>query len=423
MGCWPASVASNPTQSPRSRSPSAPTARARVSPCRCSPRCATTRRGGASPNWSRPSVPTGRTTPMSRCRPTRSECAGTACRLTPGSGRTSGPVAASRRWHRAPWSSQAHSRSGASGPGCHSTKPARSSCPRHSFRCTATSSTGLRRTSSRTWGSCTSRENESRSATSLTATGPSWNPPGASPSQRSVNSAYWHAVASRTLSRCTAPPNSGWSSVRSALRSADCSDNRSASTRFRGATPQGYATERPDRVRATSGCAAIRSVCPCRLRSHGIEVTVTSPGYVPRSVPTYRDPMTRFSIDPTTFLQLAWTERRPHSSHQLVAPNSLRLRSLELLLGKVRAGQIDDRVALEIHERLTEVKVRLLGDRVSRRTAWNLARRFDWEDLADAECLAVTKLQADALVTIDAGLASKAAHIVPLAPLDDLFTE
>jgi len=60
---------------------------------------------------------------------------------------------------------------------------------------------------------------------------------------------------------------------------------------------------------------------------------------------------------------------------------------------------------------------------VSRRTAWDLARRFDWENLADAECLAVTKLQADALVTIDAGLASKAAHIVPLAPLDDLFTE
>jgi len=140
-------------------------------------------------------------------------------------------------------------------------------------------------------------------------------------------------------------------------------------------------------------------------------------------VPAYRDPMTRFSIDPTTFLQLALMERRPHSSHQLVAPNSLRSRSLELLLGKVRAGQIDDREALEIHERLTEVRVRLLGDRVSRRTAWDLARRFDWENLADAECLAVTKLQADALVTIDAGLASKAAHIVPLAPLDDLFTE
>jgi predicted nucleic acid-binding protein len=115
--------------------------------------------------------------------------------------------------------------------------------------------------------------------------------------------------------------------------------------------------------------------------------------------------------------------RRPHSTHQLVAPNSLRSRSLELLLKEVRAGELDDREALEIHERLTELKVRLLGDRVSRRTAWGLARQFDWKNLADAECLAVTKLQADALVTIDAELASKAADVVPLAPLDHIFTE
>jgi len=105
-----------------------------------------------------------------------------------------------------------------------------------------------------------------------------------------------------------------------------------------------------------------------------------------------------------------------------VAPNTLRSRSLELLLREVRAGELDDREALEIHARLTELKVRLLGDRVSRRTAWDLARRFDWESLADAECLAVTQLQADALVTIDAELASRAADVVPLAPLDNLFT-
>jgi len=55
-----------------------------------------------------------------------------------------------------------------------------------------------------------------------------------------------------------------------------------------------------------------------------------------------------------------------------VAPNSLRLRALELLLQEVRAGKLTDDEALQIHERMTELKVRLLGDRVSRRVAWGM---------------------------------------------------
>src|SRR5947207_15852681 len=121
--------------------------------------------------------------------------------------------------------------------------------------------------------------------------------------------------------------------------------------------------------------------------------------------------MTRCAIDPPTFVRLARSGLRPHPAHQLVAPNSLRSRALELLLTEVRAGHLDDREALELHERLTELRVRLLGDRVSRRTAWDLARQFDWDDLIDAEYLAVTKLQADALVTKDPDLAGKAADV------------
>jgi predicted nucleic acid-binding protein len=132
--------------------------------------------------------------------------------------------------------------------------------------------------------------------------------------------------------------------------------------------------------------------------------------------------MTRFSIDPPTFLRVARHEERPHRDHQLVAPNSLRSRALALLLREVRAGELDDGQALQIHEQLTELKVRLLGDRVSRRTAWTYAREFDWEDLEDAECLAVTRLQADALITVDPRLAAKAAGVVPLATFEDLFS-
>lgn len=132
--------------------------------------------------------------------------------------------------------------------------------------------------------------------------------------------------------------------------------------------------------------------------------------------------MTRFAIDARTFLHVARQERRPDASHQLVAPGSLRTRALELLLTEVRLGRLEEREALRLHERLTEQKVRLLGDRVSRRTAWDLARQNDWADLGDAEHLAVARLQADALVTIDEALAAKAAGLVPLAPLDALYT-
>jgi hypothetical protein len=131
--------------------------------------------------------------------------------------------------------------------------------------------------------------------------------------------------------------------------------------------------------------------------------------------------VTRFAIDPAAFLSVARDECPPHESHQLVAPNSLRSRTLELLLAEVRAGDLDERRALELHERLTEIKVRLLGDRVSRRTAWDLARRHDWRDLREAEYIAVASLQANALVTLEPELAKRAAGLVPLAVLEQLY--
>ena len=76
---------------------------------------------------------------------------------------------------------------------------------------------------------------------------------------------------------------------------------------------------------------------------------------------------------------------------------------------------------MDLHERMTEVKMRLLGDRVSRRTAWQIAMGQGWSTIQDAEYLAVTKLQGDALVTESSELAAKAAGIVPVAKPKDLF--
>jgi predicted nucleic acid-binding protein len=129
----------------------------------------------------------------------------------------------------------------------------------------------------------------------------------------------------------------------------------------------------------------------------------------------------RYVIDAPTLVHLVDAGLTVDPGHQLVAPNSIRSEALERLLRDVRAGERTEKAALAAHVRMTEIKIRLLGDRMSRRTAWNIARERDWDRLRDAEYLAVTRLQADALVTVDPGLAAVARDVVPLAAVDDLL--
>ncbi len=126
--------------------------------------------------------------------------------------------------------------------------------------------------------------------------------------------------------------------------------------------------------------------------------------------------MARYVIDATTLLHIVSGAADIDAGHQLVAPNGIRSQALTMLLEAVNAGELSEAEALELHERLTELKIRLLGDRVSRRTAWKIAREQGWSTTSEAECLAVCRLQADALVTVDADFAARAEGIVPLAP-------
>jgi cytosine/adenosine deaminase-related metal-dependent hydrolase len=129
--------------------------------------------------------------------------------------------------------------------------------------------------------------------------------------------------------------------------------------------------------------------------------------------------MTRFGIDAPTLLHLVAEQVVVDPAHQLVAPQGIRSQALQLLLDAVRGGTTSEHDALRCHERVTEVRIRLLGDRVSRRTAWQLARELDCT-VSAAEVLAVTRLQADALVTIDPELGHTASGIVRLATVEDL---
>jgi predicted nucleic acid-binding protein len=129
----------------------------------------------------------------------------------------------------------------------------------------------------------------------------------------------------------------------------------------------------------------------------------------------------RYVIDAPTLLHLVDSELQVDPGHQVVAPNSIRSDALELLLHDVRAGKRTEAAAMRAHERITELKMRLLGDRVSRRAAWQVARQHDWDTLKDAEYIAITRLQADALVTVNPSLAAAARGVVAVAAIDDLL--
>lgn len=127
--------------------------------------------------------------------------------------------------------------------------------------------------------------------------------------------------------------------------------------------------------------------------------------------------MTRFVIDAATLLHLVSAQVRIHEAHQLVGPNAIRTQALTLLLRAVRRGDLSETDAMEQHERMSEVKMRLLGDRVSRRTAWRIAQEQGWESLVEAEYVALARLQADALVTVDPDFADLVAGLVPVKPV------
>jgi len=130
--------------------------------------------------------------------------------------------------------------------------------------------------------------------------------------------------------------------------------------------------------------------------------------------------MTRYAIDARALLRIVTDELPVSPHHQLVAPQAIRSHALTLLLGQVEQGELTEREARTLHTRLTELKLRVLGDRVSRWTSFQLAREHGWDTTADAEYLAVTRLQADALVALDPELAAKAEGVVPVAPLSAL---
>ncbi|MDH4104187.1 MAG: type II toxin-antitoxin system VapC family toxin [Thermoleophilia bacterium] len=130
--------------------------------------------------------------------------------------------------------------------------------------------------------------------------------------------------------------------------------------------------------------------------------------------------MTRFVVDCGAVLHLAREEIEVSAEHELLAPTLLRSQTLSALHEAVHGGELSPDVALDRLTRIWTLPIRLLGDAVLRRRAWDLAEQLGWAETYDAEYVALTQLQADAFITLNTELARRVEGIVPTATIDAL---
>ena len=130
--------------------------------------------------------------------------------------------------------------------------------------------------------------------------------------------------------------------------------------------------------------------------------------------------MTRFVVDAGAVLHLAGTGVEVSGEHTLLAPTLLRSQVLSALHEAVQRGDLPADVARDRLARIGRMPIRLLGDAVLRRRAWDLADRLGWASTYDAEYVALTQLQADALITLDQDLARRVEGVVTTASIDAL---
>ncbi len=130
--------------------------------------------------------------------------------------------------------------------------------------------------------------------------------------------------------------------------------------------------------------------------------------------------MTRFVVDCGVVLHLASEGVEVPAEHELLAPTLLRSQTLSALHEAVQRGEIPADVARDRLTRIGRMPIRLLGDAVLRRRAWDLADQLGWATTYNAEYVALTQLQADAFVTLDTELARSVEGIVEIASIDAL---
>jgi predicted nucleic acid-binding protein len=130
--------------------------------------------------------------------------------------------------------------------------------------------------------------------------------------------------------------------------------------------------------------------------------------------------MPRYVIGPDVVRRLAQEQVVVGTEHQLFAPTLLRSQLLSLLYRAVRQGEITKQEADRQLTYMRRLQIRLLGDRVLQSVAWKIADTLGWPDTLDAEYVALTQLQADALITLNEEFAAAVQGLVTVAPFEAL---
>jgi predicted nucleic acid-binding protein len=130
--------------------------------------------------------------------------------------------------------------------------------------------------------------------------------------------------------------------------------------------------------------------------------------------------MTKYVIGPDVAILLAHDQAVIRDEHQLLAPTLLRSQMLSLLYQAVRRGEMRKKDADQQLNYVRGLRIRLLGDRVLQNVAWKIAYQLGWSDTFDAEYVALTQLQADALITLDGQLTDAVKDLVTVAPVEAL---
>jgi predicted nucleic acid-binding protein len=130
--------------------------------------------------------------------------------------------------------------------------------------------------------------------------------------------------------------------------------------------------------------------------------------------------MSKYVIGPDVAWRLAEEATVIGAGHQLLAPTLLRSQLVSLAFGAVHRDELSRKEAEERIDYVRKLRIRLLGDRALLRLAYEIADYLEWSETYDAEYLALTRLHADAFVTLDPRLADAAKGLVPVASIDAL---
>ena len=130
--------------------------------------------------------------------------------------------------------------------------------------------------------------------------------------------------------------------------------------------------------------------------------------------------MARFVIDSGATLELASSGIAVSPDRELYAPTLWRSETLSAMYETARRGDITEEEARRRLAYVNRLKIRLLGDAVLRRRAWELAQALDLGTTYLAEYVALAQLQGCTLVSTDETFLHRVAELVPTARLDAL---